>query len=335
MAGYQFFDYLIIGDIRTEYIVDLANLSKPDILGGSALYAAGGLRCWSDRIAVCGQCAGIHQEEITKIEKKYLIDLSGVKFHDQVKEDRCFFGYISPEEIFLENPVAFYASRGLPFPRGLIGYDPNEKHQPGINGAKFLPEDFSNKCLEAGSALICPFDLVTHLQLTSFLLKSGITRQVIQSSANYMKMEEFENMPVLMKDLVGFVTPTSQLRSLFRNRSRDLWEMAATLGGFGCAAVLMYDEGFGVNLYESSTGKRYQMPPYPGNISDPTGMPEAFCGGFLAGLKSSHDPREALAYGAVSASLTSEGSGPFYCLQSLPSLVQSRLFFTRDMIKVV
>ncbi len=335
MAGYQFFDYLIIGEVRTEFIVDLANRSRPDVLGGSALYAAGGLRCWSDRIAVCGHSAAIHQSEIAKIEQKYLIDLSGIQFHNLIQDDRYFLGYITPQELFLENPVAFYASRGLPFPRGLIGYDPIENHQPGMMGSKFLPEDFSNRCLEAGSCLICPFDLMTHLQLTSFLLQSGIKRLVIQSSANYMKMDEFENMPVLMKDLGGFITPSSQLRSLFRNRSKDLWEMAATLGSLGCAAILVYDERFGVNLYETSTGKRYQMPPYPGDISDPTGMPEAFCGGFLAGLKLSQDPREALAYGAVSASLTSEGSGPFYCLESLPSLVQSRLNFARDMIKAV
>lgn len=335
MAGYQFFDFLVIGDIRTEFIVDLANRSRSDILGGSALYAAGGLRCWSERIAVFGHSSRIHQAEIAKIEHRYGIDFSGVKFNDQTPDDRCFLGYITPQELFLENPVAFYASRGLAFPRGLISYDINKIPQPISRGSNFLPEDFSSKTLEAGSCLICPYDLLTHLQLTSLLLHNGVKRLVLQSSADYMKMDDFESMPILLKDLTGFFTSTQQLRSLFRNRSSDLWEMAETLGSLGCAAVLMYDEGFGFNLFDSSTRMRFQMPPYPGNIVDPTGMPEAFCGGFLAGLKSTHDTREALAYGAVSASLTSEGSGPFYCLESLPSLVQSRLNFTREMIKAV
>jgi sugar/nucleoside kinase (ribokinase family) len=72
---------------------------------------------------------------------------------------------------------------------------------------------------------------------------------------------------------------------------------------------------------------------YPVNLIDPTGILESFCGGYLAGIKKNFDPLEALLWGTVSASFTGEGTGPFYGVDSVPGLIQSRFNFASELVK--
>jgi sugar/nucleoside kinase (ribokinase family) len=46
----------------------------------------------------------------------------------------------------------------------------------------------------------------------------------------------------------------------------------------------------GQYLYNGSSRTRWIIPAYPVQMYDPTGAGDAFCGGFLAGYRSSYDP---------------------------------------------
>jgi len=335
MSDFQFFDFLVVGNFQTEYIINLQNHSHPDLLGGSALYSAGGIRCWNDRIAVMGHTHSKHKPQIARFHDTYQIDFKGVQFHDDFPDDRVFLGCTSLQETIKENPVAYYASRKLPFPKALIEYPKNSAagHSPGKS--KFLPEDMPKSYQGTTSSLICSFDIITQLQLSSILINASTNTLIIQSSPSYMNMQNFETMPALMKDLTTFVTSSQQLKELFINRTTDLWEMAEYLGSLGCEIIVITDENSGFFLYESGGKQRYQTPIYPVGITDPIGLLDSFCGGFLAGMKTSFNPIEALIHGAVSASFTGEGSGPFFGLQALTGLHQSRLEFAREFIKKI
>jgi len=65
-------------------------------------------------------------------------------------------------------------------------------------------------------------------------------------------------------------------------------------------------------------------------VVNPTGVGDAFCGGFLAGYRQSLDPLEAVLYGGVSASLALEGHGAFFGLGALPGLAEARLEVLRN-----
>jgi len=68
-------------------------------------------------------------------------------------------------------------------------------------------------------------------------------------------------------------------------------------------------------------------------VVDPTGIGDAFCGGFLAGFRHTYDPLQAVLHGNISASMVIEGHGPFYALEALPGLAQARLEALRQSVR--
>jgi sugar/nucleoside kinase (ribokinase family) len=101
--------------------------------------------------------------------------------------------------------------------------------------------------------------------------------------------------------------------------------MAETLGSYGCEIIVIKRGERGQILYDAVSNARWEIPAYPARWVNSTGAGDAFCGGFLAGYRSTYDPLEAVLHGNISASMTIEGSGPFYALDALPGLAQARL----------
>lgn len=335
MPEFEFFDFLVVGDIATEFIIDLRNQSHPNVVGGSLLYAAGGLRCWSDRIAMVSHTSPKYRYALEKFHRIYKIDFQGVHFNNDAYDDRQFLGYVSPNEVVIENPVAFYSSRKLRFPKELAGYEKNEPENQIHSRAKFYPEEFPIRYRDISASLICQAPLETQIQLSSILLNASTKNLVIQSSPQYMNLTSFEAMPILMKDLTAFVTTSDQISNLFRNRTTDFWEMADYLCSLGCEYVIINDEVNGFNLYDRKAKLRLQSPAYPVENIDPTGLLASFCGGFLAGFKKNYDACEALTLGIISASFTCEGSRPFYGADAIPGLQQNRLKLIRELVKKI
>lgn len=335
MPDYEFFDFLIVGDIATEFIIDLRNQSHANVIGGSLLYAAGGLRCWSDRIAIVSHTSSKYRYALERIQRIYKIDFQGVHFQDQYGDDRQFLGYISPNEVVEENPVAFFSSRKLCFPKELAGYNKKEPEIQSVGKTKYYPEEFPSQYRDISAALICPADISTQIQLSCILLNSSTKNLLIHSCPQYMNMTNFDLMPVLVKDLTAFITTSDQIKNLFRNRTSDYWEMASHLCSLGCEYVVISDEVNGFTLYDHKLKRRIQSPAYPIENIDPTGMLSSFCGGFLAGFKRNYNALEALTYGVVSASFTCEGSRPFYGAETIPGLQQNRLKLVRELVKTI
>ena len=97
------------------------------------------------------------------------------------------------------------------------------------------------------------------------------------------------------------------------------------LGGFGPEIILIQTESWGYYLYDRVETRRWIVPNYPVSITDPTGIEDAFAGGFLVGYRRHYDPLEAALYGSVSASLVMEGSGVTYAMNAMPGLTDVRL----------
>ncbi len=333
MAKYQFFDFLLIGQIATEYIIDLKGTSHEDILGGSLLYAAGGLRCWADRIALIAEAQPKHREKLLAYCLKYNLDTAGIQWAINEVDDRLFIGYKTAQNFTDENPVAFYAHKKLTFPRGLIGFSRpvlnSQTHQyPNLQPPN-IPGDYWN----VASTLILAAHLKTQLQLSALLQTAAIKKIVLQASSTYMQATFFEQLPALMKDTTVFVTTTCDLVSLFQNRIQRIADMAQYLHNLGCEYLILNDLDYGQTIFDVKANKTWQVPNYPTSITDPTGMQAAFCGGLLAGYRLHFDPLEASLYGNVSSSFTGEGTGPFFTTDASPALVQYRLENLKGLVK--
>lgn len=335
MPDFRFFDFLVIGNISTEFIIDLHNHPQNSIMGGSSLYAAGGLRCWKNRVAIAGNTNSRNRSTLENLSRRYQVDFEGIHYYADFEDDRIFLGYITPQEVVHDNPVAFYASRKINFPKNLIGYSTFKSDEQSTSGMDLLPQDFPVHYWDITGAIICHTDLKTQLKLSSMLLKTASKILVLQSSDQYMKMANFDVLPILLKDVTTFVTTLDQLSNLFHNRSTDMWEMADYLCGLGCESIVIEDGNFGYFLFDRQSKKRFHAPVYPVEIVDPTGMQESFCGGFLAGIKNNFDSLEGLLQGIVSASFTAEGTGPFYAADAIPALLQSRCEFIHKLVKTI
>jgi ribokinase len=101
--------------------------------------------------------------------------------------------------------------------------------------------------------------------------------------------------------------------------------MAELLASFGCEIIVIKRGERGQLLYDASSRARWEIPSYPSQLVDPTGVGDAFCGGFLAGFRKTFDPLQAVLHGNISASIIIEGRGPLYALDALPGLTQARL----------
>jgi len=138
---------------------------------------------------------------------------------------------------------------------------------------------------------------------------------------------------MVVKGLTAFLTSEEKLRGLFQGRSTDLWEMAETIATFGCEIVVIKRQARGQFVYDHAGHKRWIVPAYPAQVVNPLGAGDAFCGGFLAGYRSSYDPLSATLHGNISASMVVEGNSPLYPLDALPGLAYARLDSLRSSVR--
>jgi hypothetical protein len=337
MTPLTFIDFLVIGKIHRQTIIDLQLKLHDRLPGGSALYAASGIRCWADNIGVVSRIDDRLSIELFPLLDRFAIDHIGIEIVDENQTSDEFLGYLSTDEI-VDNPIAFCSSLNLPLPKSLV----NSKYSPGNSIKKFeeiinkyYPDNFPPNYLDATSALICATSLSSQLQLCALVQKSSVNNLAIQSSSEYMFPQNWDTVGVMMNDLTSFITTTQQLSALFHGRSGDVWQMAKMICGFGCKFLVVDDGRNGYYLYDSIKDRKIQLPAYPGMEVDPTGSMEAFCGGFLAGLKIHQNPVMALLSGSISASITAEGSGPFYAQDSTPGLLEARFSRIKNWYKIL
>jgi hypothetical protein len=232
------------------------------------------------------------------------------------------------ELITRTNPVAHFARLGLPFPKSLLGYQPPEeigKDRKDSEAASPRPGDIPPDYLTARAVHLCPLDYLTASRLSSTFRQASVTTLTLDPTAACMTGKTFENMRILLQGVTAFLPSEEEVRALFWGRTNDLWEMAETLGAFGCEFIVIKSGAHGQRLYDSVSKKRWEIPAYPARLVDGTGAGDSFCGGFLAGYQKTYDPLRGVLHGSVSASLTIEGSGCFHALEALPGLAERRL----------
>jgi len=329
---------VLAGQLRRQYLLPPEGRPLLDTPGGNLLYAASGARLWSDTVGLSGRVGeDFPHEWLRQFEQKGM-DPQGIKILPSPMELRSFMAYTDPNTYQVSNPVSHFARLGMPFPKGLLGYQPpsNEANSrissnPDSPKISDIPPDY----FLAKAVHLCPLDFLAHVQLAPAFRQGGVAAITIDPGPGYMNGNFLNDMRSLLQGVTAFLPSEDEIRTLFWGRTTDLWEMAETLCSYGVETVVIKRAARGQYVYDRDSRKKWDVPAYPGRASDPTGAGDAFCGGFLAGYIGSFDPLQATLHGNVSASLSIEGSGAFYALESLPGLAQARLQSLADIVRVV
>jgi len=331
--------YIIAGLLLREYLVLPSGQALLDVPGGNLLYASVGLSLWEPNPppGLVARVGEDYPQEWLETFRRRGLDTRGIRILPQALDVRSFSAYSDRTTRIQDEPVAHFARLGLPFPRALLGYRP----PPQLDSkTRLLPtslrqSDIIPDFLDANAAHLCPMDYLTHSLLPAVLRQAEFTTVTLDPSSGYMNPTFWDDVPALLTGLTAFLPSEEDLRSLFQGRSNDLWEMAEALASYGCEIIVIKRGERGQLLYDAASRQRWEIPPYPVNVVDPSGAGDAFCGGFLAGYRRTYEPLMAVLHGNISASMTVEGIGPFYALDALPGLAQARLEAQRNAVRKI
>lgn len=334
--------YLVLGQLLREFLVtpdQTISLNQP---GGNLLYAAEGLSLWLDQQKQVGLIARVGED----YPRAWLQDLqdkgyltAGIKVLPEEIDLRYFRAYEDLRTVVEEDPVKVFARLETSMPRALLGYKP-PNHRGGYEDLRAvtplalrrsdLPENVSG----VKAAHICPMDYLSQSLMPAALREIGVLT-VTLDPGRFMQPQHYEDIRSLVIGLTAFLPSEEELTRLFKGRTEDIWEMVEEVVSWGVDIVVVKRSWKGQLMYDSLSGRRYEVSAYPSTMVDPTGAGDVFAGGFLAGLERTADSLEALLFGNVAASITVEGSGAFYSREGLPGLEKARLANLRDAVRTV
>ena len=324
--------YLISGSLNRSSIVTADGRVKIDQPGGNALQAAGGLGLWDTSIGILAASYEFPEDWVRDIETRGF-DTHGIYRSKEEFDMRYFAAYDRTGQLDYSAPVSVFKRLETSLPHELLGYIPPEyqldsKNRPGITTLR--PGDIPQEYFDATAVHFCPSDFLTQSLIPGILRQGQIQTITVDPSAGYMNKTFWDDIPQVITGITAFLPSEEEVYSLFEGKTRDLREIAAALASHGCEFVVIKRGEKGVLLYEHVSRNYWEVPAYPVQPVDPTGAGDAFCGGFLAGLRMAYDPLEAALMGSVSASFKVQGTGPFYPMEALEELVKARMEILRE-----
>jgi hypothetical protein len=329
--------FVIAGRLRRDYLLPPEGRPLLDVPGGNLLYAAAGLGVWDSNLGLLARVGEDYPHEWLLSFRKFGWDTRGIHILAGALDLRYFQAWLDPERFQRTNPVTHFARMNLPFPKPLLGYQPEVEvdNRKATQPASPRPDDIPSDYLNAHIAHLCPLDYMTTSRLLSTFRQANVTFLTLDPYAAFMTGTAFDDVRSLLQGLTAFLPSEEELRALFWGRTNDLWEMAEALGNYGCELIVVKRGAHGQMLYDTASKNRWEIPAYPAHPEDLTGAGDSFCGGFSAGYIRTFDPVRAVLHGSVSASLTIEGSGAFHALDALPGLAQARLDALSSLVRKV
>lgn len=322
--------FILAGKLTRDFYITAEDQPVLDVPGGNLAYASVGLKLWensppSGMIARVGE--DFPQRWLDELTQRGF-DTRGINVLPEPVDVRNFYVYTDKLTRVEDDPVTHFARLGTPYPKALLGYKENHNaldSRTELDMITLRQGDIPNEYLEASGVHLCPIDFMTHSLLPAVFRQAGLTTVTLDPASGYMNPTFFGDLPSLITGLTAFIPAEEDLRSLFEGQSNDLWEMAAALAAYGCECIVIKRGERGQLLYDAASGTRWEIPAYPARLANPTGVGDAFCGGFLAGFRRTYEPLEAVLHGNVSASIVSEGPGAYFALDVLPGLTEARL----------
>ncbi len=330
--------YAFVGGLREDFFITPAGEAHLHKIGGNAVYSAVGARVWTDQVGLLSRVGNNYPAEWLPQLAARGLDTRGVKVLDTPQDTRTFYAYLSLEERDDTAPAEHFTRLGQPLPDALRDYTSSTTGQ--AERARFgplavRPSEVPRSYLHAHGVHLAPCELVVHHTLPATLRRNGVRFVTCDPSLRYMQPAFTEDVRQIINGLDAFLPSEMEVRTLFGETLKDLWQAAEALGAMGARLVVLKLGARGQYLYETATRRKWHIPAYPAKVRDVTGAGDAYCGGFLVGLDRTEDPVEAALRGSVSASLVVEGSGALYALDSTPGLAEARLAALRSLVRQI
>jgi sugar/nucleoside kinase (ribokinase family) len=325
--------YLVAGLMARSTIVTADERVSVDRPGGNVLYTAGGLGLWDSSVGLLATVGSNYPAEWLEKVSSLGFDIEGIRQLQEELDLRYFAAYDHDGNINRLAPVSIFLKMNSPLPKDLLGYVPTEgqldsRNRPGK--LTLRPGDIPAEYMDATAVHFCPLDFITHSLMPGILRQGQVQTITVDPSSGYMNKVFFDEIPQVVAGITAFLPSEEEVYSLFEGKTRDLRVIAATLADYGCEYVVIKRGSKGVLVYDHVSRSFWEIPAYPVQAIDPTGAGDAFCGGFLAGLRLYHDLFEAALMGSVSASFKIQGTGPFFTMEALPELVKARIDILRE-----
>lgn len=335
MTKRRYIKFVVAGQIRNEFIIDVNGKTLPNQQGGSLLYAAASVNHWGDRVGLVGVVDRNYPRQLLQRLEKFNFDIRGIKIADEEFELRSFLAYPDSHTCICDNPVAVFAANNLSYPKELLGYVFDQDEPLRLKFAlysRILLESIPDDYHDAVGAHICPLDATCQIKLATMLQKGAVRTLTLQPHKSTMVPERIGEVAVLAKDTSAIIVHEMELRNLFLSRTDDVWEMMDSVCSFGCNVVIVKNKHNGYCVFDAYSKAKFLVPDYPARTIDPTGEVDVFCGAFLAEYLETQNSLAAAIQGSAAASIKNEGSGPFSIDSSLPGLDLARMEHIRSRV---
>ena len=330
-------NYIFAGKLCRDYFITSDGKPVIDVLGGTLPYAAVGFKLWEDSPpGIIGRVGEDFPQNWIEDLHSHGIDTRGINILPEAMDLRSFYVYTDKTTRITGEPIPFFSNLGLPFPKALLGYRDSSKiinSRTDLSPISLRREDIPDDYKAATVAHLCPVDFLTHSLLPETFRQIGITTITLDPAPGYMNPTFWNEVPPLATGLTAFLPAEEDLRNLFQGQTEDLWEMADHIAAYGCEIIVIKRGERGQLVLDAGANKRWEIPAYDSRLVNPTGVGDAFCGGFIAGYRQTYDPVEATLFGNISAAIVSEGVGVFFGLDVLPGLSQARLDHLRQSVR--
>lgn len=328
----------IVGPLQQDFLLTADGRSHVNLLGGPAAYAAAGARLWSDSVAVFARVGPgfppAHLEQLANAG----ISINGIRHVRETLDHRRFYAYLTLEQRCVDHPTAHYLRTGNLLPKELIDYIPpieSAGRQDTDTPLAYRPGDLPELDALPEAVHLCPADYPTQLLLPPALRDRGTRIITLDPSPQALDPSQPDLWRNLIRGVDALLLSEEEAQRAFRAPPPGLWEMVEALADMGPRIVVVKRGAAGQCVWDRASRRRWSVPAYPSRARDPTGVGDAFAGGFLVGLAQTGDPLEAALRGNVSASIAIEGSGPLYLLDATPGLAAARLSLLRQQAHAV
>lgn len=331
-------NYILAGKLQRDILLPAFDKPLIDVPGGDLLYAAAGLLRWDGKAGLLARAGEDYPREWLRRFEGFGLDTQGIRILPEPMDLRFFLSYNEQLERQHNNPVAHFARLGWPFPKILLGYQPASESGSApaeVAVSSPRPSEIPSEYLYSRWIHLCELEYPTVSRLVSIFRENQVTTLTLDPHPQWMQPTNWNEVRLILNGLTAFFPSEQELRALFWGKTTDLVEMAQAIAAQNCEFVVVKCGSQGQILHVAATHKSWQIPAYPVKRMDPTGAGASFCGGFLAGLRQTNDPLQAVLHGNVSASLTIEGSGAFHILDSHVGLAKARLDSLQEIIREI
>jgi sugar/nucleoside kinase (ribokinase family) len=328
--------YLALGTVTRDFVIPSSGRPVSDIPGGSALYCAVGAALWhKGRVGVVSQVGNDFPLSSLQSFSNFDIDTRAIRVSPQPMDVRRFYSALNPNSPHL-SPPSHYSDNHFQFPRALLGYGSTSQQLK--SPKKNIPYTFSRFIPEYSRALIahiCSLETMDEVRESSLFQGQFPGLVSMHISASEVRKAGSDPLKTWIPSVACLMINAQALRNIFSEVRQDRTILLDLASKLGPEIVVIFLGSQGNLAVDCHSGKNWFVPNYPVNRINPTGVEDAFCGGFIAGYQSSFDLKESTLQGCISASIVAEGVGLPYALGASPDLIQTRLERLRGMIRQI